>query len=56
MNELSTQELQAIEAQTAAQESTWLVLQKIAASNPPAWKHADESIDTQSGSIHGKGK
>lgn len=52
MNELSTQELEAI---TASQEASWLILQKIAASNPPAWKHADESIDT-SESIHGKGE
>jgi len=55
-NELNPQEIESLaklEADTAAQEASWLPLQHVAATNPPVWKHAEESIDT-SESIHGR--
>lgn len=54
-DELSTQELIALEAQAAAQEATWLPLQHIAQTSAPKWQHAEESINTEGSSIHGKG-
>ena len=54
-DKLSTEELNALEDATAASEAQWLPLQHIAKTSAPAWKHAEETIDTQSSSIHGKG-
>lgn len=54
MNEkLSTQEIEEI---ALSLESQWLPLAHIAASNPPAWKHVEETINTQTDSIHGQEK
>ena len=54
-DQLSTEELNALEDATSLQESSWLSLQHIAKTSAPKWQHADETIDTQSSSIHGKG-
>lgn len=54
MNEKSLEEL---EAETAAQEATWMPLaHQAAAGNTPQWKDATETINTQASSIHGKGR
>lgn len=51
---LSTQELEAL---SISLESEWTALaHQVAAGNAPQWQHADESINTQDSSIHGKGQ
>jgi hypothetical protein len=53
-DELSTHELEAL---AISLESEWTALAfQSNCGNTPKWEHADESINTQDSSIHGKGQ
>lgn len=52
-DELSTQELEAL---AISLESEWAALAfQSNCGNTPKWQHAEESINTEGSSIHGKG-